>query len=323
MKHSGTSAVSQLNPHHAEDENDDDDVDDELGDLFDDGAAPLKLGDYFKLGDYLEVQRSFNLSPVSALSTGSYLKDQALAAQAENEIQPRKSLQNALFAKKLPLEDDFDSDEEESKAPAPKPVRSVLESRDTKLEPIAYTSNSTDAALSQAKGLSEQDLAGTRTTLEKSPAAVQRKASKKEKSSPVKRKGSKKVKEVPDPSTAFEVVFKNSKQKLQKQKKDPQESVEETQPRRRHSKKSSKAVRHVDGEIISDKYGDEGLYSGSVTVDTELPHGYGEMKYDNERQYAGDWKSGRWHGTGRWSNPNGDGEYDCQFCILVTVLGGD
>ena len=315
MNHGGISAPSQPDPRHVEEDNDDDDVDDELGDLFDDGAAPLKLGDYFKLGDYLEVQRSFNLSPVSALSTGSYLKDQALAAQADNEIQPRKSLQNALFAKKLPLEDDFDSDEEESKAPAPKAIRSVPESSDAKLEPIAYNSKTTDVSQTLSKGPSEQEQA--RAMLDKSPPAVQRKGSKKEKSSPVKRKGSKKMKELPDPSTAFEVVFKNSKQK---QKKDPQESVEKAQPRRRHSKRSTKAVRQVDCEIISDKYGDEGLYSGSVTVDTELPHGYGEMKYDNERQYAGDWKSGRWHGTGRWSNPNGDGKYHRHFVYLV--LGG-
>ncbi len=72
------------------------------------------------------------------------------------------------------------------------------------------------------------------------------------------------------------------------------------------SKRSNKPVVRVDNDVIQDKYGDEGKYTGTVAMDTRLPHGYGQMKYDNERQYDGEWKGGRWHGYGRWVNPNGD-----------------
>ena len=255
--------------------------------MHDDPPSPRRGGYFHKLGDYFEVQRSFNLSPVSALSTGSYHTDQALAALADNQIHPHKCLQNAPSAKKLPVEDDFISDEEESKASTPKAIRSVPESGDFKLEPIAYHSKSTDV-VSQilSKGPSEQEQ--VRARLETSPPAVQRKGSKKEKSSPVKRKGSNKVKGIPDPSTAFEVVSKNFKQKQPNQKKDPQESVEVPQSRRRHLKRSTKAVQQVDGEIISDKYSDEGLFSGSVTVDTELPHRRSRRRSHNRHSSGGE-----------------------------------
>lgn len=72
------------------------------------------------------------------------------------------------------------------------------------------------------------------------------------------------------------------------------------------SKRSTKPVIRVDNDIVQDKYGDEGKYTGTIAMDTRLPHGYGQMKYDNERQYDGEWKGGRWHGYGRWVNPNGD-----------------
>ena len=235
-----------------------------------DNAPSPRRGDYLnKMGDYFVVHRSLNLShrslnlsQVSALSTGSYLKDQALAAQADNEIQPRKFLQSALFARRLPVDDDFDSDEEESKAPAPKAILCLPEcSSDTKLEPITSISKSTTDVSQEtlSKGRSEQEQ--IRAMLDKSPPADQRKGSKKEKSSPAQQKGSKKMKILPDPNP-----------KQQKQKKDPPESVEETQPRQRHSKRSTKAVRKFEGEV-SDKDGnDEGLRSCSVTVDTELTH---------------------------------------------------
>jgi hypothetical protein len=265
---------SQPLPHHPDSSaDDDDDVDDELGDQFDDGAAQLKLGDFLQLGDFLEVERSYNLSPVSALTTGSYLKEQVLAAMADNEIQPRKALQNAEFAKKLPLEDDFDSgdDDDSEVRGGAHDAFSRTERIDTQLEPMEKPPPSVQRQMSNNETQLDE--------IEMAPSPVQRKDSK--------------------------MVI--GKRKMSKKKEASQSQQE--QLRRHKSGRSSKAVRRVDNETISDKYGDGGLYTGTVTVDTELPHGYGEMKYKNDRQYAGDWRSGRWHGNGRWSNPNGDGEY--------------
>ncbi|CAJ1964821.1 unnamed protein product [Cylindrotheca closterium] len=59
-------------------------------------------------------------------------------------------------------------------------------------------------------------------------------------------------------------------------------------------------------QIVNDRYGDSGLYTGRVTADSRIPHGRGVMMYENEREYNGDWRDGRWHGQGEWVNPNGD-----------------
>jgi hypothetical protein len=57
---------------------------------------------------------------------------------------------------------------------------------------------------------------------------------------------------------------------------------------------SGKPTYHVEQETVQDKYGDGGEYSGSVSLADTLPHGFGIMKYDNDRQYEGDWSDGRW-----------------------------
>ena len=246
-----------------------------VANLYDDDPPSPRWGDYFNQFEYhFEVHRLFDWSSVSALSTGSsYLKDQSLATHSE--IHPLTSIQNARLAKRLPLEDKFTSDEEESKAPsAPKSSRSVPKrSDDATLEPtIAYPSKSTTDVVSHQTFSKRQEQV-LRAMLETLPPAVPQKGLKKERSSSFKRKGSnKKREELPDPSTAIEVVSKNSKQKQQSQKKDPQQSSEETQPQRWHSKRSTKAVRQVDGETNRNKNGNEDLHSGSVTVDTESPH---------------------------------------------------
>lgn len=281
-------------------ENEEEEVDDELGDLFDDGAAGLPLGDYLKLGDFLEVQRSGNLSPVSALTTGSYLKEQALAAQADNEIQPRKALQNAEFSKKLPLEDEFDSDEEETESLVPRSTRAAPQNKDA--------SKSADGEVPHELGTRAAAAPAGTPPSGTPPATAQRKLSKSTKSPTVRQKNSNNMETLDDLPLASEGV-KNIPSKPRMD----QQLTEQGQSRKRSSKRSSKPVRQVDGETISDKYGEQGLYTGAVTIDAELPHGYGEMKYFNDRQYAGDWKSGRWHGMGRWSNPNGDGEYQIFF----------
>ena len=55
-----------------------------------------------------------------------------------------------------------------------------------------------------------------------------------------------------------------------------------------------KAVLQVVDQIVNDKYGDSGLYTGSVTEAALVPHGRGVMIYENEREYNGDWEEGRW-----------------------------
>jgi hypothetical protein len=60
--------------------------------------------------------------------------------------------------------------------------------------------------------------------------------------------------------------------------------------------KSTKRVTRVTNQIVHDKYGDGGMFSGHVSVNDRLPHGFGKMVYENGREYEGDWKSGRWHG---------------------------
>lgn len=256
-------AYQQQNEDEDEDDKEEYGALDEYGDNFDNNAAPLKRG------EYLEVQRSFNLSPVSALTTGSYLKEQAMARHFEdNEIVPRKALQNAV-TKRLPMEDAFDSEDEETMAPDPDKKR------------------------------------------EKAPPKVARKASNRPSDH---ERFQQSTGTMSEPSLALTAIFNGSVSNresigvsLPQPKAQPAPQQQGQQQQQRSSKRSSKPVKRVNGETVSDKYGDEGMYTGSVALESELPHGYGEMKYDNGRQYAGEWKGGRWHGFGRWANPNGDG----------------
>jgi len=63
-----------------------------------------------------------------------------------------------------------------------------------------------------------------------------------------------------------------------------------------------------------DKYGDKGMYSGTVLVTEGLPHGNGTMNYESGRMYSGDWVSGQWNGSGKLLNPNGD-VYEGEFVM--------
>ena len=69
----------------------------------------------------------------------------------------------------------------------------------------------------------------------------------------------------------------------------------------------------VDHKPITDPYGDNGVYTGTILTSTGLPHGYGEMIYqDDQEVYHGEWRHGRRHGQGHSSFSNGDryeGEY--------------
>mmetsp|Transcript_9020 Transcript_9020/g.14473 ORF Transcript_9020/g.14473 Transcript_9020/m.14473 type:complete len:310 (+) Transcript_9020:3-932(+) len=76
--------------------------------------------------------------------------------------------------------------------------------------------------------------------------------------------------------------------------------------------KSPRKLLKVENQVVHDKYGDGGMYTGQISASDRLPHGFGKMEYDNGRYFAGNWKGGRWHGNGKWVNPNGD-SYEGNF----------
>jgi hypothetical protein len=58
---------------------------------------------------------------------------------------------------------------------------------------------------------------------------------------------------------------------------------------------------------ITDPDGEEGVYSGTLSKETGMPHGKGRLEYDvDKRYYDGDWVHGRWTGFGRIANGDGD-----------------
>jgi hypothetical protein len=70
--------------------------------------------------------------------------------------------------------------------------------------------------------------------------------------------------------------------------------------------------RTVRSQLIKDKHGDQGQYTGVVLKSSGLPHGSGHMTYDGGWTYDGNWCHGWWHGRGVAHFQNGDsycGEY--------------
>jgi hypothetical protein len=60
-----------------------------------------------------------------------------------------------------------------------------------------------------------------------------------------------------------------------------------------------------------DAYNSRGIYSGTVQVATQMPHGKGKMVYhrggrEGGRYYDGDWHLGHWHGNGIIRDVQGD-----------------
>jgi hypothetical protein len=63
----------------------------------------------------------------------------------------------------------------------------------------------------------------------------------------------------------------------------------------------------VTDKQIVDPYGEKGVYTGDLSKSTCMPNGNGRLAYEKEgRWYEGDWIHGRWTGTGRLSNGDGD-----------------
>eukprot|EP00977_Amphora_coffeiformis_P021457 scaffold9369_cov182-Amphora_coffeaeformis.AAC.2 len=66
-------------------------------------------------------------------------------------------------------------------------------------------------------------------------------------------------------------------------------------------------VYRVKAQEITDPYGEHGIYTGSISISSGMPHGFGHFEYDQAgRWYKGDWKHGRWTGQGRLCNGGGD-----------------
>lgn len=66
-------------------------------------------------------------------------------------------------------------------------------------------------------------------------------------------------------------------------------------------------VYQVNDLTMTDPYGEQGTYTGSISNSTSMPHGFGRLEYDRAgRWYEGDWKHGRWTGHGKLSNGDGD-----------------
>lgn len=80
-----------------------------------------------------------------------------------------------------------------------------------------------------------------------------------------------------------------------------------------NQKEENKLTRYVMNQHVTDPYGDQGEYTGTLTIQGNRPHGLGTMKYQDRRVYTGSWQEGQWHGKGTATFQNGDlfdGTYD-------------
>ena len=102
--------------------------------------------------------------------------------------------------------------------------------------------------------------------------------------------------------------------------------LSENEPAKPKYEKTAPVVyREVTNFPLTDKFGDKGIYSGTLReadgvakdpqakqIDNETPpmagiaHGGGTMKYEGGRYYRGEWRDGHWHGSGLLKNTNGD-----------------
>ena len=72
------------------------------------------------------------------------------------------------------------------------------------------------------------------------------------------------------------------------------------------------ARNNVESQSLVDQSGKCGIYTGDVLQSTNMPHGVGTMIYHAGFEYSGEWRHGRWHGSGKFKGASGDtheGEY--------------
>jgi hypothetical protein len=248
---------------------DEDEINDEY-DYFD--AFPSDLP--FDKG-FLECNRNdHNLSPLSALTSASYLFDHNNSSfndpggDNDEADGPRKALHQTGFVKRLPLEEDFDSEEDEDTKPGndaddEEEEGNEREEEDVPEPPPKLTNKSPRETRGDHRQHTKRESASTPPPQQKSAHHVK---------SGVMSPKATRVAGLPTPP-----------------------SYTSTAPSlKAHLSKAPKRTFNVEGETVQDKYGDGGLFVGAVLVDDRLPHGYGKMAYDNERQYDGEWRDGRW-----------------------------
>ena len=72
-------------------------------------------------------------------------------------------------------------------------------------------------------------------------------------------------------------------------------------------------VYHVTTISVVDPHGDHGLYTGSISNESGMPHGFGRFEFlKGGRWYEGNWIHGHWTGQGKLSNGDGS-HYDGGF----------
>jgi len=72
-------------------------------------------------------------------------------------------------------------------------------------------------------------------------------------------------------------------------------------------------VYHVTTISVVDPHGDHGLYTGSISNESGMPHGFGRFEFlKGGRWYEGNWVHGHWTGKGKLSNGDGS-HYDGGF----------
>lgn len=248
-------------------------------DYFDGTGGNMDLP--FTTKGYLEYSKDLNLSPVSCLTTLSSLRDNSQIEANANEEEgtgPRKALHSAGVAIRLPMEDGFDSDDDDEDDQQRRGGDGQQSTQDFSTGGNGDSKSNSNANTTTSSNNSNNN----------DPEKI---ATDNSKSSSSKYSDS-----MP--------VYEASQRSLRTNSRDLPKS---TSPFSQSTKRNTaKSVLRVDNDTVQDKYGDEGKYTGTIATDSRLPHGYGQMKYDNARQYDGEWKGGRWHGYGRWVNPNGD-----------------
>lgn len=235
----------------------------------------------FAAKGYLEYPKDGNLSPVSCLTTLSSAREfsQIENTNEDEDNGPRKALHSAGVARRLPMEDRFDADEDDDD----NELQTTQDLSNGERGDNKSNSNNSSSSKERAKTPVSYKTDPDRTSWNSGPSS--------------------KI------SDSMPVYYEASQRSLRT---DSRNLPNSTSPFARSTKRANKPVLLVDDEIAQDKYGDQGKYTGYIATDSRLPHGYGIMKYNNNRQYDGQWKEGRWHGDGKWVNPNGD-RYEGKF----------
>jgi len=187
---------------------------------------------------------------------------------SQEEGLPKTSLRQGSLTKKLPIEMDFDSDDESDSLIVP--PKKMGDQRDQG-PPRAQSYLSEDEEIPQRKSLRQGSL------MKKLPIEMD-----------------------------FDSDEETESQPIPTNLKEPPISPNSTPKANEERNVSTSSYQEVNGEEVKDKYDDGGTYFGTISRNDRLPNGFGKMLYSNQRRYEGEWRDGRWHGHGKLENPDGD-----------------